>query len=74
MKRISAIPAVISLGLAACDTMNRPVTSGHFDPLQAPGGDQPGMLANSTGFAAGRFVRVREIRDGKRLAAAPYSR
>ena len=58
MKRISAIPAVISLGLAACETMNRPVTSGNFDPLQAPGSDQAGMVANGTTFAAGRFVRA----------------
>lgn len=57
MKRISAIPAVISLGLAACDTMNRPVTSGGFDPLHVPGADETGMLANDTGFAAGQFVR-----------------
>lgn len=57
MKRISAIPAVISLGLAACETMNRPVTSGAFDPLQAPGSDQGGMVVNSTTFAAGQFVR-----------------
>ena len=39
MKRISAISAVISLGLAACDTMNRPITSGGFDPLRPPGGE-----------------------------------
>jgi hypothetical protein len=58
MKRISAIPAVISLGLAACETMNRPVTGGSFDPLQAPGSDQTGMTANTTTFAAGRFVRA----------------
>lgn len=58
MKRLSAIPAVISLGLAACESMNRPVTSGSFDPLQAPGSDRPGMTANTTTFAAGRFVRA----------------
>jgi hypothetical protein len=57
MKRLSAIPAVISLGLVACESMNRPVTSGSFDPLRAPGSDQAGMAATNTGFAAGRFVR-----------------
>ena len=58
MKRISAIPAVISLGLAACETMNRPVTGGNFDPLQAPGTEQPGVVANGATFAAGQFVRA----------------
>jgi hypothetical protein len=58
MKRIYAIPAVISLGLAACESMNRPVTSGDFDPLQAPGSAQPGMTASTANFAAGRFVRA----------------
>lgn len=58
MKRILAIPAFISLGIAACDTMNRPVTSGGFDPLHAPGGVQPGMQVNTTVFAAGQFVRA----------------
>lgn len=57
MKRLSAIPAVISLGLAACETMNRPVTTGAFDPLQAPGDNQGAMVVNSTTFAAGQFVR-----------------
>jgi len=57
MKRLSAIPAVISLSLVACESMNRPVTSGSFDPLRAPGSDQAGMAATSTGFVAGRFVR-----------------
>jgi hypothetical protein len=58
MKRILAIPAVISLGLAACEPMNRPVTSGNFDPLQAPGTEQTGIVANGTTFAAGQFVRA----------------
>jgi hypothetical protein len=58
MKRLSAIPAVISLGLAACETMNRPVTGGNFDPLQAPGTEQTGMVANGSSFAAGQFVRA----------------
>jgi hypothetical protein len=59
MKRIFAIPAAISLSLAACETMNRPVTSGSFDPLQAPGSDQPGTrAAQGTTFAAGQFVRA----------------
>jgi hypothetical protein len=57
MKSLSAIPAVISLGLAACETMNRPVTTGAFDPLQAPGSDQGAMVVNTSTFAAGQFVR-----------------
>lgn len=58
MKCISAIPAVICLGLTACDTMNRPVTGGSFDPLHAPGSDQAGAVAASGGFSAGQFVRA----------------
>lgn len=56
MKRISVIPAVVAMGLTACETMNRPVTGGRFDPLQAPGSDQTTVLANGATFAAGRFV------------------
>ncbi len=57
MKRISVIPALVAMGLTACDTMTRPVTGGSFDPLQAPGGEQTGMTANGATFAAGQFVR-----------------
>ena len=66
MKRILAIPAVISLGLAACETMNRPVTSGSFDPLQAPGTEQTGIVANGTTFSAGQFVRAVTRGNGAR--------
>lgn len=58
MKRLSVIPAVVAMGLTACETMNRPVTGGSFDPLQAPGAEQPGMAANLATFAAGQFVRA----------------
>ncbi len=38
--------------------MNRPITSGDFDPLRPPGADQAGPLANDVVFAAGQFVRA----------------
>ena len=56
MKRISAISAVIVLGLAACDTMTRPITNGDFDPLRPPGSVKPNTNPGLT-FAAGQFVR-----------------
>lgn len=58
MKRISVIPALVAMGLTACETMNRPVIGGSFDPLQAPGSGQPGATANVATFAAGQFVRA----------------
>ncbi|MEI8037096.1 MAG: hypothetical protein WCJ14_01785 [Verrucomicrobiota bacterium] len=59
MKTISAFCAVIALAVSACDTMNRPITSGDFDPLAKPGSNSirpstnPGVV-----FAAGQFVRA----------------
>lgn len=58
MKATFAFSAAIGLSLVACDTMNRPLTSGDFDPLRAPGN----MAANKTNpgvvFTAGQFVRA----------------
>ena len=56
MKRISAISAVLVLGLAACDTMTRPITNGDFDPLRPPGSIKPITNPGAT-FTAGQFVR-----------------
>ena len=56
MKRISVIFAVIIFGLAACDTMTRPITNGDFDPLRPPGSVKPNTNPGVT-FAAGQFVR-----------------
>lgn len=61
MKCKPAIPAAICLGLAACDTMNQPITSsGSYDPLRTPSSQQPAAAAASsaTTFAAGQFVRA----------------
>jgi len=58
MKLISAIPAVIALGLTACDTMNRPITSGDFDPLRPPGSNTNTGAAVGPAFRAGQFVRA----------------
>lgn len=58
MKRIPAISAVIVLGLSACDTMNRPITSGSFDPLRPPGGASTVSASTGVVFSAGQFVRA----------------
>lgn len=58
MKRISAIPAVIVLGLSACDTMNRPISSGDFDPLRPPGSGSTPTTTVGPAFKAGQFVRT----------------
>lgn len=57
MKRTYAIPAAIVLGLAACNDMSRPITTGDFDPLRTPGG-QDATLVNTPAFTAGQFVRA----------------
>ncbi len=57
MKCIPALSAIAVLGLAACDTMNRPISSGDFDPLRPPGGNVGPRTAAVTGFKAGQFVR-----------------
>lgn len=38
--------------------MNRPITSGDFDPLRPPGADQAGTTVSGSVFAAGQFVRA----------------
>jgi hypothetical protein len=58
MKCSLAIPAAMVLGLAACDTMNRPITSGNFDPLGQPGSNQTALASTGTVFSAGQFVRA----------------
>ncbi len=57
MKRTHAIPAAIVLGLAACNDMSRPITSGDFDPLSPPGG-QTTPVAHTPAISAGQFVRA----------------
>ena len=58
MKTTSAFCAVIALALSACDTMNRPITSGDFDPLSKPGSNNPLPVNPGLVFAAGQFVRA----------------
>lgn len=58
MKRTSALLAVIVLGVAACDTMNQPISSGDFDPLRPPGSGSSLNVKPSAAFSAGQFVRA----------------
>lgn len=55
MKQITFSAAVMALGLTACDTMNRPIDTGNFDPLRPPGSGNL-RLATGPGFSAGQFV------------------
>lgn len=58
MKCIPALSAIAVLGLAACDTMTGPITSGDFDPLRPPGGNVGSGVNTTTAFKAGQFVRA----------------
>ena len=58
MKRASAFIPVIVLGLAACDTMTRPITRSDFDPLRPPGGGNSSIVKAGGSFVAGQFVRA----------------
>ena len=58
MKCIPALPAVIAMGLTACDPMTGPVTSGDFDPLRPPGSGSSASTTAGPVFSAGQFVRT----------------
>ena len=58
MKRTSAISAVVLSGLVGCDTMNRPISSGDFDPLRAPGSGSNLNVAAPSSFSPGQFVKA----------------
>jgi len=58
MKRVSATVAVMVAGLTACDTMNRPINTGGFDPLGPPGSGQGNLLATGPTFTGGQFVNT----------------
>ncbi len=47
----------IAIAIAACDTMNAPVSSSSFDPLRPPGSNrQPASSSNSPELSPGQFV------------------
>lgn len=58
MKSIPALTAIAALGLAACDTMSTPISSGGFDPLSAPGSERGSTAPAGPTFSAGEFVRA----------------
>jgi hypothetical protein len=58
MKSLLIMLAATSLGLTGCDTMNRPISSGNFDPLSTPGGGTSTPSAATPAFTAGQFVRA----------------
>ena len=58
MKCFLALPASVVLGLASCDTMNQPITSGDFDPLRPPGSNLPSSTPMGPAYSAGQFVRA----------------
>ena len=56
MKPILAIPALLALGLSACENLNQPISSGDFDPLRTPGSNANLSASNRPLFSAGQFV------------------
>ncbi len=58
MKCILALAPLAALGFVACDTMNGPITSGSFDPLNAPGSQRDVNVVQAPTFTAGQFVRA----------------
>ena len=58
MKCIPVLSALAAAGLAACDTMNAPISSGGFDPLSAPGSERGMSVSTGPTFSAGQFVRA----------------
>jgi hypothetical protein len=56
MKPASTILTIFVLSLAACDTMNQPITSGDFDPLRMPGGSSNLNTTNNAAFTGGQIV------------------
>ncbi|MEO8614024.1 MAG: hypothetical protein ABI600_02700 [Luteolibacter sp.] len=58
MKCTMALTAVAALSLAACETLNRPITSGDYDPLRPPGSTTGPRVSTGPVFSAGQFVRA----------------
>lgn len=56
MKRTSVLTVAVALSVAACESMNRPINSGDFDPLNAPGGNNNLSRSIGPAFTAGQFV------------------
>lgn len=58
MKCLPAVTAGVVFGLAACDTMTRPLSSsGDFDPLRPPGSTTTMVSTQGPAFSAGQMVR-----------------
>lgn len=55
--RLLSLLAVVAT-LPGCDTLNRPISSGDFDPLVPPGNQRGVALAESSGFVPGQFVQA----------------
>jgi len=58
MKCSLASLVLIVVGLAACDSLNRPFTSGDFDPLNPAGGNGRISTVPAATFTAGQLVRA----------------
>lgn len=58
MKWILAFCPVVVIGLAGCDSMTGPITSGDFDPLRPPGSRSSFNTQAAPQFPAGQFVRA----------------
>ncbi|MCF7674613.1 MAG: hypothetical protein K9N23_17010 [Akkermansiaceae bacterium] len=57
MKNLTVLSASALLSLTACETMNKPLSSGDFDPLLTPGGSSQ-VSPSQSAFRAGDLVRA----------------
>jgi len=58
MNRLLALPAIAALGLSSCGTMNSPISSSEFDPLDAPGSSLSIAQASTVSFRPGQYVQT----------------
>lgn len=56
MKSKSAIMTITVLCLAACDTMNQPISNSAFDPLRMPGHNNNANSVPGAAFSGGQIV------------------
>ncbi len=56
MKHYTVSAAAAVFALASCDTMNRPIQTGNFDPLSPPGTGETRLAMAGPGFKTGGFV------------------
>lgn len=56
MKHNTFSAAVAIFAMASCESMNRPIHTGNFDPLSPPGAGESRLATDGPGFKTGGFV------------------